>query len=258
MTQRGELPTVTRQDIVDGLRKVGLVTGDVAVVHSSLSAFGRVDGGADTVVDAVLDVLGPEGTAVFPAFTWGRYHAIEHPVVFDVAREEVKTEVGSIPETFRRRPGVLRSPHLCHSFSALGPHASDVMVGGHAWGPDSAFARFEQLDAWNLFLGVGTRSCTALHHVEELMHVPYREFRGYEGSVFLMPDGTRRACDSIEFLRKPGYRNDFAKMEDIFAEHDVVRTTTVGNARILNIRIRDIVRIAGAYLERDIEFLLDN
>lgn len=256
MQETSTAPVVTRQDIVAGLRRVGLKPGNVAMIHSSLSAFGRVDGGPDTVIDAVLDVLGPNGTAVFPAFTWGRCHAIEEPVVFDLAREEVKTEVGIIPETFRRRPGVLRSPHLCHSFSALGPHAPDVMVGGHAWGPDSAFARFEELDAWNLFLGVGTGSCTALHHVEELMHVPYREFRDYKGSVFLMPDGSRRPCDSVEFVRKPGVRNDFIKMGQVLAEHNVLRSTMVGTARILNVRIRDIVRIGCAYLEEDIEFLL--
>jgi len=258
MPQESHIPTVTKADILAGLRRVGLEPGDVVLVHSSLSAFGRVEGGADTVIDALLEVLGPEGTAVFPTFTWGRYHAITEPVVFDLAREPVKDEMGIIPETFRTRPGVVRSPHICHSVAALGPHAKDVLgTTGHAWGPGSTFAQLETLNAWNLFLGVGTRSCTALHHVEELMQVPYREHRDYPGSEFLMPDGTRRPCDSVEFLRKPGYRNDFAKMERIFAEHGVLHATQIGRASILNIRIRDIVRIGCAYLEQDIYFLLD-
>ncbi|NOY82487.1 MAG: AAC(3) family N-acetyltransferase [Kiritimatiellaeota bacterium] len=252
------VPAVARADIVAGLRRVGLAPGDVVLVHSSLSAFGHVAGGADTVIDALLDGLGPEGTAVLPTFTWGRYHAITEPVVFDLARESVKEEMGIIPETFRTRPGVMRSPHLCHSVAALGPHARDVMgTNGHAWGPGSTFAQLETLNAWNLFLGVGTRSCTFLHHVEELMHVPYREHRHYRGSVFLMPDGTRRPCDSVEFIRKYGYRNNFAKMERIFAEHGVLHVARIGRARVLNIRVRDIVRISRAYLEQDIRFLLD-
>ncbi len=258
-SQRTTPTPVRREEITAGLRRVGIRPGDTVLVHSSLSAFGRVQGGAPTVIQALLDLLGPSGTAVFPAFTWGKYHAITKPVVFDLAREPVKNEVGIVPETFRTWPGVIRSAHLCHSVAARGPHARDVLgTNGHAWGPGSTFGQLEQLDAWNLFLGVGTRSCTALHHVEELMHVPYREFRDYPGSIFLMPDGTRRPCDSIEFVRKPGFRNNFAKMQQIFQNHGALRTTQIGRAQILNLRIRDIVKIGCAYLEQDIYFLLDD
>ena len=72
----------------------------------------------------------------------------------------------------------------------------------------------------------------------------------------ILPDGTRQACESVEFLRKPGYRNDFMKMEGVFAEHRVLRTTTVGNAKVMNLRIRDLVRVAVQCLGKDIEFLL--
>ena len=48
-------PAVTQADIRDGLLSMGIGPGDVVFVHSSLSAFGHVDGGADTVIEAFED-----------------------------------------------------------------------------------------------------------------------------------------------------------------------------------------------------------
>ncbi len=49
---------LTREDIERGLHRVGLSEGDVVEVHSSLSSFGYVDGGADTIIDALMSVVG--------------------------------------------------------------------------------------------------------------------------------------------------------------------------------------------------------
>ena len=49
---------VTRDDIKAGLSRLGLEKGDNAGVHSSLSSFGYVEGGADRIAPAVDQVLG--------------------------------------------------------------------------------------------------------------------------------------------------------------------------------------------------------
>src|ERR671913_1917208 len=55
---------VTRSEIVRDLERLGLRPGSAAMVHCRLSALGHVVGGAETVVRALLDVLGPGGTLV--------------------------------------------------------------------------------------------------------------------------------------------------------------------------------------------------
>ena len=61
-------PAMTQADIEKGLRSIGIERGDVVLLHSSLSSLGHVTGGAQTVVDAFLNVLGSEGTLAVPTF----------------------------------------------------------------------------------------------------------------------------------------------------------------------------------------------
>ena len=64
-----ETSRVDKDVIVQGLRELGLREGDLMVVHSSLSSFGYVVGGPDTVIDALLETVGPRGTVIMPTHT---------------------------------------------------------------------------------------------------------------------------------------------------------------------------------------------
>lgn len=240
---------VTQADIVTGLRELGIAAGDVLFAHSSLSAFGFVVGGADAVVDALLATVGTGGTLVLPTFTWGASHAATD-VRFELAGTPCET--GRIPETFRQRSGVVRSTHICHSVAALGPAAAYALGEGvSSFGAGSTFDRLYELDSWNLMLGVSFNSCTALHSAEELERVPYRAHRDFRRSVVVHGDGRAEPCRSVEFLRQDGSSNDFAKMGEILARGGATRSCTVGEARCVNARIRDVIGVARRMLRED-------
>lgn len=250
-------PRVTRAQIEAGLAEVGLRPGDVVMAHSSLSAFGYVEGGADAVIDALLTAVGPDGTVVVPTFTWREFHRAEIATL-DLANTSCKEEVGIIPETFRRRPEARRSTHICHSVAAIGPHTATVMGEGvSSFGAGSTFHRLYDLDAWCLLLGVDFSSCTELHAVEEFMRVPYRHHRDFAGSTVILEDGTRVPSRALEFLREPGYVNDFAQMRAVFDAAGVTHTTRIGAAEVINMRIRDIFDITRRLMADDIGFLLN-
>ena len=50
------MAVVTKTDIKNALTELGIQKGDVMVVHSSLKSFGHVEGGAEAVIDACLDI----------------------------------------------------------------------------------------------------------------------------------------------------------------------------------------------------------
>jgi aminoglycoside 3-N-acetyltransferase len=154
-------PLVTTADIAAGLRRLGLRRGDKVVVHSSLSSFGFVDGGAYAVLDALMEVVGQTGTLVFPTFNHGRY------MPFD--RNASPSFNGRLTETFRHLPGVIRGNHPTHAYAVWGRDVSRYTRDNHraiTWGDTSPLGRLIADGGWVLLLGVGHVSSTAQHHAE--------------------------------------------------------------------------------------------
>lgn len=98
-------PTLTMASIVADLRRLGPLTGKAVLVHSSLSRLGNVDGGAETVIDALLTAVGPSGTVHFPTLTGTDCDSPKAPPVMNVISTPCWT--GFIPETARKRAGAL-------------------------------------------------------------------------------------------------------------------------------------------------------
>lgn len=57
---------VVKQDIVDALRRIGAKNGQDIIVHTSMSSFGFVCGGAQVIIEALIDTVGDEETIIMP------------------------------------------------------------------------------------------------------------------------------------------------------------------------------------------------
>ena len=55
---------LTKQDLVRDLKHLGIGSGDLLNVKASIRSIGELDGGADTLIDALLEVVGSDGTIV--------------------------------------------------------------------------------------------------------------------------------------------------------------------------------------------------
>ena len=53
---------ITQKEILEELKELGVGAGMILEVHASLSAFGYVCGGAQTVVNALIEAVGYSGT----------------------------------------------------------------------------------------------------------------------------------------------------------------------------------------------------
>ena len=90
---------VTRKDVAETLRKLGVKNGDVLLFHSSLKSFGQVENGADTIIDGALDAVGEDGTLVAPTLLTKSFY-----VAYEIWNKDTSPcEVGLIPETMRKR-----------------------------------------------------------------------------------------------------------------------------------------------------------
>ena len=113
--------------------------------HSARRTFGHVDGGADAVVDALLEVVGSTGTLVVPTFTFA--HELEDDPIIDPAVD--RSEMGRITEAARLRSDAHRSLAYRHSFAAIGRRARVITE------IDPALSVFDLRSSFGVMLGPG-------------------------------------------------------------------------------------------------------
>lgn len=224
-------PRVTREMLANDLRRLGLAPGDVVLVHSSLSRLGNVEGGADAVVDALLDAVGSSGTVLFPTLTGSEELGPDNPPVIDLRATPCWT--GRIPETARQRPDARRSRHPTHSIAAIGASA-ERYASGHETGASpcderSPYHRLIDESGKILLLGgVTQQSNTTLHCLEEIAGVPYHLQDEPTDGVIIDERGVRHTVRNR--LHRYGQERDFVKIEGPLREAGALRIAPVGAA----------------------------
>ena len=204
------------------------------MVHSSLRSIGLVEGGPETVVDALLQAIGPQGTLVVPTFT---YPTAGNPAfVFDPAH--TPSQMGAISEAARRRPHAHRSIHLAHSIAAIGPLAETIATSGGAsgWDAHSPMRQVFDRNGRYLLLGVPYQNLTAMHLCEVWLGLPYRKPRISQGRM-RQPDGSYSTLVSIGTPPLPGHPgSDYNRLGQRMEDAGLVNLGPVGNAvaRLLN------------------------
>jgi aminoglycoside 3-N-acetyltransferase len=238
-------PVVTKQDLTAGFRLLGLREGGIVGVHSSLSRFGHVEGGADTVIDALLETVGSEGSVVMPAYS-NNVERQEAPpeekamgmtwksriLPYDPAQDSAWT--GKITDTFWRRKEALRGADHTHSLAAIGPHAAKLVAGWH---------QLLALDGHILLLGVTLGNCSSMHLAEEGITLP-----SYIVEKMTMPAELRAKYPSREWNIGFGPYPDFMLLEGPAQAREVMELTRIGNAIVRFARLRDLVDLYAEYL----------
>jgi aminoglycoside 3-N-acetyltransferase len=164
-------------DVAAAFAALGMTRGDVVYLSGNLGNLGFHASGNKTAtlegfVDALFEVIGEEGTVVVPTHSFSLCNTDR---VFDP--QATPSETGPLTEFVRTRPGAVRQFHPFASVTALGARAEEICAPGarQAYGPNTPFARLLEADAWGVSVGLPpNRTCSIVHHVEQMMAVPYR------------------------------------------------------------------------------------
>lgn len=163
--------SVSKQHIIDKLKSIGITKGDVVMLHSSLSKIGFVQNGANTIINALMEVIENDGTLVMPAFpaVGFNYDYLKTNPVFNV--KETPSKMGIITEVFRKKENVFRSLHPTDSVCAFGKQA-EYLVKDHfnqltPYNKYSPFYKLCQLQGKIILIGVDLNSLTNFHTHED-------------------------------------------------------------------------------------------
>jgi len=251
----GQSVRVSKEDIKAGLKEIGLKKGDIVGVHSSLKSLGFVEGGADAVINALLEIVGGEGTIVMPTYSTNRIMMKLTPEetaagvswackILPYDPKETPCWTGAIPETFRKRSGVVRSLHPLFSVTAIGPKAREIVEAGNVKNMES-WKRLLELGGYMLLIGVGLEVCTAMHLAEELVQFPKHILEKVTPPKWVIEKYPAPEWD-FDFGPYP----NFAKMEEPCLKHKIMKTVKVGKAILKLVGLKDLINLYTEHLRR--------
>jgi aminoglycoside 3-N-acetyltransferase len=255
--------TATRSSLAADFGALGLASGDAVLVHAALRQVGPIIGGADTVLDAMRDVVGPEGT-ILGYTDWQLEDEVrddpaarEHIPPFDPLRSRATRDNGFWPELLRTTPGALRSGNPGASMAAIGGTAA-WFTADHAldygYGPQSPLGKLVEARGKVLMLGAPLDTMTLLHHAEHLANFPDKRVIRYEAPMLV--DGVKvwRRFEEFDTSNSPdGMPDDyFATIVEAFLATGEGRRGAIGEADSALVPADGIVAFAVEWMERHI------
>ena len=240
---------LTAEDLVREFSALGLEAGDVLLVHSSYKSFGGVEEGPQTVINALLNALGKDGTLIMPTFN------------FDFCKGEswdvrsTPSQMGVISNLVRQNPEAMRVFHPIYSFAILGKHAELLTKERYksSFEKWSLFGKLRELGGKIMIIGLSyTNSMTFFHHVEELEGVDYRYMKAFSGNVTDENGVTYE--DTFTMLVRDldkGVITEVDPMGELMEEAGIVSIRIIGEATVKLMNADDVYTFTAREMRRN-------
>jgi aminoglycoside 3-N-acetyltransferase len=227
-------------DLKTGLAKLGL-SKSLVIAHASLKAFGHIEGGADTMLNALLDsvrgiimptftymtMLNPEIGPPKNGITYGSETDLNKMAEMFHPDMPVDKMMGTLPEVLRKHPNAKRSMHPIQSFAGI--NANAILNTQTIYNPLAPIGALAEQDGWVLLLGVDHRVNTSIHYAEKL-----------GGRLQFI----RWALTQDRVVECPGFPGDSEGFEAIApAVEKYTRRAEFGNALVQAAHLKSLIKV---------------
>ena len=240
----------SKEDLKSQLNDIGIVKGDTVLVHSAMSKIGFVEGGPQTIVESLLETVGPKGHILMPNSPNARFQLdyIQEIENFDVLKD--KSKLGAISEFFRNHKDAVRSWHPTEPVSCIGPDA-DYFVGAHfnqvtPYNENSPFYRVAERKGKILMIGVTLDNAgTNLHTLEDA--IDDFKYPVYHPTIFetkvIDPNGEIHTVKTKVHNPVWSKKRKCDGLIPLFKERNVLEIVKFGNAPTLLLDARKMLDV---------------
>jgi len=235
---------ITKEDIICGLSDLGIETGMALEIHSSLSSFGYIKGGAQTLINALIQVVGLNGAIVMPSLKFSKNLPLNEldkklGIICKIKilkGDEFQSGMGIVSDTFRSMPEVI---------------TGDGIFRVSAWGKDnlkhsSSFRHLIDIDGWALLLGVDIYKLTTMHYVEDILPKAIRDIFTPSDEVRTIYPEEQWFIETGEPPIKPWYT-----IQQLAYEKGYIKEGQIGNSKCMLFKIKDMIGLYRKALESD-------
>ncbi len=238
---------LTGSDLAHGLRQLGVQSGMALEVHCSLSRFGHLQGGANTVINTLMGIVGTEGALVMPSFRLSPNLSLTEEdqqlgltmKIRILSEDEERSAMGAVSDTFRKRTDVVTGNGIFR-VSAWGKEADKHSAG---------FRHLIDNDGYALLLGVDIYRLSTMHYVEDVMPDEIRS--KFKAS----PEARAKYPEDQWFIEawKPDGKPWYKIQEEAYSR-GFIADTCIGNAKCMLFKVYPVIDLyRQALLEHPLE-----
>lgn len=229
--------TVTLSEMQDGFSALGVKRGMMLEVHCSLSSFGYVEGGAQTVITALQSTVGNDGAIVMPSFLNSRDFPLSDEdralgltlKVRNLHENSESSGMGIVSDTFRQMPGVITGEGH-YRVSAWGKDAEQHAASG--------FQKIIDEGGAALLIGVDIYRMSSMHYVEGCMPQSIRD-------KFKPSEAARAKYPEVDWFieawspdAKPWYT-----IQKLAYEHGYIVDRMIGQSKCMLCQVKPVVQL---------------
>ena len=222
---------LTKKDLLNQIEKLNLPCGKPIIVHTSMKAIGEIDGGAKTLLEALISAVSEKnGLLCVPTHTWDT-------LVMDLGNPT--SCIGALPTVASAHPLGVRSMHPTHSITVFGDNERAVkFVENEAnvdtpTSPEGSYGNIIKENGYALLIGVDQRKNTIIHCIEEMLGVKNRLTEEKIEATIIHKNGDieKRLLHWFDDAASSDVSLNFGKFEPAFRHYGCIEDGLIGNAK---------------------------
>jgi aminoglycoside 3-N-acetyltransferase len=243
----------SQEDLVSGLKSVGIKQGDTVLTYVSFGLLGRLKGGKNSesssqiLLNSFKTVLGENGTLLVPTYTYSFCNNEKYQV------EQTPSSIGPFTEFFRQQENVKRSRNPIFSVAGLGPKTTLLLTNlpQTCFGKDCVYDRLTKIGGKICMIGLGLQWATFRHYIEQTIKIPARYSKKFSGNIVENNQVKHEVWDY--FVRKLDDHcyPDGRRLEKKARELGYCKTSIVGRGEISQIDCKKFLDLGIDMLKQD-------